>query len=107
MVDQSQVYITISWQERDSKIDLSRGGPETQRYVCSPTSFPQILPCKNPHCNGGGFEIGERVFTLLRSGADSEQNSMVCRNSINPERARRCFHTIIYSIACVRPFANV
>jgi hypothetical protein len=104
MPRQTSVYITLDWQEQGPLEISGRRLWQKGRRVCTPTDYPQRLPCHNPDCVDGGFEIGERVATLLASGKDSEQNSLICRNAIHEDRSRRCLHTIIYSIACIRPY---
>jgi hypothetical protein len=74
------------------------------RKICGPDDYPQKLPCHNPKCEGGGFEIGDRIAALLSSGDDSDQNSLICTNAIHKDRNKRCLHTIFYSISCVHPF---
>jgi hypothetical protein len=105
MTSQRHVYITIDWQEQNIIDDTNRREVwDKERQVCPSNGYPEILPCSNPNCQEGGFEIGDRIRALLSSGKDSEQNSLICRNAINPNRDERCLHTIIYSIACIRPY---
>ena len=100
-----KVYITIDWQEQNVLDNTNRREVwKQERKVCLPDDYPQVLPCSNPACKNGGFEIGSRIETLLESGKDSEQNSLICRNAIHQDRDKRCLHTIIYTIACIRPF---
>lgn len=98
------VYITLEWQEQGPLDASSRRLLREGRMVCTPYDYPEQLPCNNPECEDGGFEIGDRVAALLASGKDSEQNSLVCRNAIHKDRTKRCLHTIMYSITCVRPY---
>jgi hypothetical protein len=104
MTRQTSVYITLDWQEQGPLEISGHRLWQKGRQVCTPGDYPQRLPCHNPECIGGGFDIGERVAKLLDSGKDSEQNSLICRNAINEDRSQRCLHTIIYSIACIRPY---
>jgi hypothetical protein len=104
MTAKGPVYITVEWQEQGP---LETPGSQLwreERMVCTPYDYPEILPCSNPNCEDGGFEIGDRVAELLDSGKISDQNSLVCRNAIDNDRSRRCLHTIIYSITRVRPY---
>jgi len=103
---EKNIYITIDWQEQNIIDDTNRRKVwNKEREVCFSHNYPQLLPCNNPKCkNGGGFEIGERIRNLLASGNDSEQNSLICRNAIHPDRDKRCLHTIIYTIVCIRPY---
>jgi hypothetical protein len=104
MTAKGPVYITVEWQEQGP---LETPGSQLwreERMVCTPYDYPEILPCSNPNCEDGGFEIGDRVAELLGSGKVSDQNSLVCRNAIDNDRSKRCLHTIIYSITRVRPY---
>jgi hypothetical protein len=105
MTSQRHVYLTIDWQEQNVLDDTNRRQVwKKDRIVCPPNEYPQLLPCSNPNCKDGGFEIGDRIAELLASGKDSEQNSLICRNAIHQDRDKRCLHTIIYSVACIRPY---
>ena len=105
MTNQRHVYLTIDWQEQNVLDDTNRRQVwKKDRIVCPPNEYPRLLPCSNPNCEDGGFEIGDRIAALLASGKDSEQNSLICRNAIHQDRDKRCLHTIIYSIACIRPY---
>jgi hypothetical protein len=104
MTNQGLVYITLEWQEQGPLDDKGHRLLQEGRGVYSPFEYPERLSCSNPNCDGGGFEIGERISALLASGEESEQNSLVCRNAVHKERDKRCLHTIVYSIACVRPY---
>ena len=105
MTSKRHVYVTIDWQEQNILDDTNRRQVwKKERVVCPPNDYPEVLPCSNPACEDGGFEIGDRIKALLDSGKDSEQNSLICRNAIHEDRGKRCLHTIIYSIACIRPY---
>lgn len=107
MTSQRQVYVTIDWQERNILNDTNlRQVWQKERIVCLPDDYPELLPCSNPACRDGGFEIGDRIRALVASGKDSEQNSLICRNAIHKGPGRRCLHTIIYSITCIRPYSR-
>ncbi len=104
MTTPKPVYITLDWQEQGPLEASGRRLWRKGRKVCTPTDYPKLLPCNNPKCENGGFEIGDRIANLLASYQDSEQNSLICRNAIHEDRSKRCLHTIIYSIACIRPY---
>jgi len=104
MVAKGPVYITVEWQEQGPLETPGSRLWREGRVVCTPYDYPEILPCSNPDCEDGGFEIGDRVDELLASGKISDQNSLVCRNAIEIDRTKRCLHTIIYSITRVRPY---
>ena len=104
MMSQRPVYITLEWQEQGPLDTPGSRLWRDDRMVCTPYDYPDQLSCSNPDCEDGGFEIGERIADLLDSNKNSEQNSLVCRNAIDSDRNKRCLHTIIYSITCVRPY---
>lgn len=104
MTSQRPVYITLEWQEQGPLETTGRRLWREGRKVCTPYDYPELLSCSNPECEDGGFEIGDRIAALLDSGKSAEQNSLVCRNAIDKDRTKRCLHTIIYTISCVRPY---
>lgn len=104
MTSQRPIYITLEWQEQGPLETTGRRLWHDGRTVCTPFDYPEVLPCSNPECEDGGFEVGERIANLLASNKDTEQNSLVCRNALCKDRAKRCLHTIIYSVTRVRPY---
>ncbi len=104
MVNQKHIYITLTWQEQGPMEHNGRRHWQEDRKVFTSANYPKKLPCHNPDCKEGGFEIEDRITDLLDSGQNSEQNSLICSNAIHEKRDQRCLHTIIYSITCVRPF---
>ncbi len=104
MTSKNQIYITIDWQEQGPMKTNGHRLWREDRKVYTYATYPQKLACHNPSCKDGGFEIGDRVATLLESGQLSEQNSLICTNAIPQKGHERCMHTIIYSITCVLPF---
>ena len=99
---QKDVYITLDWQEH-GPMDAYGHRPEWRGREVSMRDFPAKLSCHNPRCEKGGFDIGDKIAALLTSRESFEQNSLVCSNAINPDRAKRCTHTISYSISCIYP----
>ncbi len=104
MINQKHVYIILDWQEQGPMENTGRRLWRKERKVCTPDNYPKKIPCHNPDCEEGGFEIGDRVAALITSGKSSEQNSLICSNAIHEDRSKRCLHTIIYSITCVLPY---
>jgi hypothetical protein len=104
MASQEKIFLVVEWLERGT---MGVNGDRIQysgRKVSTVDDFPRILPCHNPECEGGGFEIGRKISSLLRSGQYNEQNSLVCINAIGKRNSKRCLHTIFYSIARVLPY---
>lgn len=104
MADQKPVYITLVWQEQGPQEVAGYRLWRQERKVYASSEYPGQLPCSNPHCKNGGFNIGDRIAVLLASGQNSEQNSLICHNAIHPDRTKRCLHVIAYTITCVRPY---
>ncbi|MFN8454770.1 MAG: hypothetical protein U0401_08900 [Anaerolineae bacterium] len=99
-----QVYLTIEWQEHGPLDASGRRLWRRERKVYTIENYPQRLPCHNPDCEDGGFEIGEKIAELLASGENETQNSLICLKAIHQAGQKRCLHVITYAIACVRPF---
>ena len=98
------MVINLEWQERGP---LQENGQQLifkGREICTPKNYPEKLPCHNPSCDCGGFEIGRRVAKLLASRKFSEENSLICTNAIHEDRDKRCLHTIIYTITSISPY---
>ena len=104
MADQNRAFIVIEWQERGTMSINGNRIEEKGRRVCTVDNYPTRLPCHNPECEGGGFEISSRISALLRSDEYSEQNSLICINAIGRGSSKRCLHTIFYSITRVLPY---
>lgn len=102
MTFRKDVYITIEWQEQ-GPMDATGQQLQKKGREVSSQNYPETLPCHNPNCKDGGFKIGEKIVALLASEEYHEQNSLVCKNAIHPDRTKRCFHTIFYSISCIYP----
>jgi hypothetical protein len=104
MANPKQVYITIEWQEQGPLEATGRRLWRKERKVCTVDDYPGLLPCNNPDCEDGGFDIGDKILALLNSVENNEQNSLICRNAVHKDRNKRCLHIISYSIACIRPY---
>lgn len=99
------VYITLDWQEQ-GPMDTNGRRPQWKGREVSTRNYPSKLSCHNPECKDGGFDIGDKIEALLASEEPFEQNSLVCNNAVNPDRTKRCTHTISYSISCIYPHGN-
>lgn len=108
MTTQTTVYIVLDWQE-EGPLDFATGQRIwlKGRRVCTPTNYAMRLPCSNPECVGGGFEVGDRIAAMLAQNLDKEQNSLICSNAIHEDRAKRCLHIIRYLITCIYPYRRV
>lgn len=104
IVPRQQVFLKIDWQEHGPAAASGQRLWRRERKVCTFEDYPQRLPCHNPACADGGFEIGEKIAELLASGESDVQNSLICRQATPQAGQPRCLHVITYSITCVRPF---
>lgn len=104
ITSRQQLFITIDWQEYGPLDSSGQRLWRRERLACSGESYPQRLPCHNPACAAGGFEIGEKIAELLASGEQDAFNSLICRQATPQAGQTRCLHVITYSITCVRPF---
>jgi hypothetical protein len=104
MENEDHVFIVVEWLERGTMGINGDRIQEKGREVTAVDNFPKMLPCHNPECEGGGFEIGRRISALLRSDRYSEQNSLICINAIGSRGSKRCLHTIFYSISRILPY---
>jgi len=101
-----RVYITIEWQEYGPLDSPGRRLWWRERRICTIENYPQYLPCHNPDCEEGGFEIGEKINELLASTNNEAQNSLICFKAMRKERQKRCSHVITYSIVCILPYQH-
>lgn len=64
-------------------------------------SLRAMLPCANPACHGGGFEVGFLVESLLLERADQRTGILVCigwEEGAGGEAGRPCVETISYRL---------
>lgn len=101
------IYLKLDWHE-EGPLDPFSGERllKQDRKVYVSTAYPQRLPCSNPECQEGGFEIGQRIAALLTAGIEGEQKSLICRNALHKDHTKKCWHTILYSINCVYPYRH-
>jgi hypothetical protein len=100
MANPHQVYFVIQWQEQGPLDARGRRLWRKDQAVCTIEDYPRVLSCHNPKCEGGGFEIGDKIVALQASEETNEQNSLICRNAIHKDHNKRCLHIIAYSITC-------
>lgn len=91
----------IEWRERR--------GPEDERGLDSrKTSFRRgnftqgILPCSNPDCHEGGYQVDRLVAQMIRDGDTERSGFMLCSGREVGEEVRRgpirCPYRIEYSV---------
>jgi hypothetical protein len=104
MTNSKQVYLVIEWQEQGPLDSMGQRLWYKERVVGTTENYPRLLPCHNPECESGGFDIGDKIVALLASGENNELNSLICRQAVHKDHSKRCLHIIAYSIACIRPY---
>ena len=105
MMNDESTFLVVEWVEQGPMDVSGRRFTWQGRQVCTTADYPRKLPCHNPDCKGGGFAIGSRIADFLSGEEYSDHNSLICANAIHKDRAKRCLHTIMYSITRVRPYA--
>lgn len=76
---------------------------ESQREVNFDTlSIPKVIPCGNPLCQQGGFDIGAAVITLCHSRMASYTGSIPCPGHEGSPKGRikgdPCMNQLEYTI---------
>ncbi len=100
-----QVYLTIDWQEHDPLDSTEQRLWQRARQLCTLENYPQRLPCHNPACEEGGFEIGPKISAVLAAtGQNYAQSTLIGLKA--EHRSGSCLHTITYSITYVRPYQH-
>jgi hypothetical protein len=56
--------------------DLGRSGSDTARYTRS--TLPRVLPCLNPRCCEGGYDIVPVLHDLIERGVSSASTVLPC-----------------------------
>jgi hypothetical protein len=92
---------TIEWQEHRGPEDTR--GLETRRTGFRRGNFTQgILPCSNPACHEGGYQVDRLIAQMVRDGDAERQGMMLCSGPEVGEEVRRgpirCPYRIEYSV---------
>ena len=66
--------------------DLGRAGSDTSRFTRS--TLPRIVPCANPLCCDGGYDIGPLLDDLLTRDAREAHAMLPCRGTDGSPLAR-------------------
>jgi hypothetical protein len=91
--------VLIEWQERR--------GPEDERQSdVKKTGFRRgnftqgMIPCSNPACHEGGYEVDKLVASMLRENESTRSGMLLCAGREIAEESRRgpvrCPHRILY-----------
>lgn len=78
-------------------------GNENQRHIYySESNLPKIIPCSNPHCRQGGFDLLATLITLNHSKESSYEGKVYCNGHEGTAKGRvkgdSCFNTLSFKI---------
>ena len=59
--------------------DLGKAGSDTSRFTRS--TLPRVVPCANPRCCDGGYDIGPLLDDLLARDATEAHTMLPCRGT--------------------------
>ena len=59
--------------------DLGRADSDTSRFTRS--TLPRVLPCANPRCCDGGYDVGPLLDDLLARDASATRAVLPCRGT--------------------------
>ena len=91
----------IEWRERRGPADESAG--ETRKTGYRRGNFTQgILPCSNPGCHEGGYQVDRLIAEMLQMGEIEREGIMLCSGREVAEEVRRgpvrCPHRMAYKV---------
>lgn len=92
---------TIEWREHRGPEDTR--GLESRKTGFRRGNFTQgILPCSNPACHEGGYQVDRLIAQMVRDGETDRQGVMLCSGREVGEEVRRgpirCPYRIEYSV---------
>ena len=72
--------VTVQWEEyrRSGEGPPAKSGTFSHVMRAAGGTFEPILPCSNPDCRGGGFEILEAVESMLSDRLEDNAGLLVC-----------------------------
>lgn len=78
----------IEWRERRGSADTAQG--EARKTSYRRGNFTQgVLPCSNPNCHEGGYEIDRLVADMLSLGETDREGMLLCSGREIGEETRR------------------
>jgi hypothetical protein len=91
----------VEWKERRAPEDTR--GLDTRKTGFRRGNFTQgVLPCSNPACHEGGYQIDRLIAEMLREGETERRGMMLCSGREVGEEVRRgpirCPYRIDYSV---------
>ncbi|MDE2059659.1 MAG: hypothetical protein KGL31_04285 [candidate division NC10 bacterium] len=71
---------TVEWEEcsRAGEGSPAEGGAFSHSMRAAGGAFEPMLPCSNPGCQGGGFEILEVVESMISDQCEDKAGLLVC-----------------------------
>lgn len=93
---------TVEWRERRGPEDTRSGDLRKTAYRRG--NFTQgVLPCSNPVCHEGGYQIDRLIAQMLRDGETQREGMMLCSGREVGEEVRRgptrCTYRIDYQVS--------
>lgn len=91
----------VEWKERRGPEDIR--GLDARKTGFRRGNFTHgVLPCSNPACHEGGYQIDRLIADMLRDGQMERQGMMLCSGREVGEEVRRgpirCPYRIDYSV---------
>ena len=91
----------VEWRERRGPHDESTGDARQTGYRRG--NFTQgVLPCSNPDCHEGGYQVDRLIAQMLQVGETEREGVMLCSGREVGEEVRRgpvrCPHRIRYKV---------
>jgi hypothetical protein len=91
----------IQWRERRGPEDEKPG--DTRKTGYRRGNFTSgVLPCSNPNCHEGGYEVDRLVAFMISLGEESREGVMLCSGREVGEEVKRgpvrCPHRIEYAV---------
>jgi hypothetical protein len=95
---------TVEWKERRGPEDAR--GLDTRKTGFRRGNFTQgVLPCSNPACHEGGYQIDRLIAEMLREGETERTGVMLCSGREVGEEVRRgpirCPYRIDYTVRLI------
>jgi hypothetical protein len=95
---------TVEWKERRGPEDTR--GLDTRKTGFRRGNFTQgVLPCSNPACHEGGYQVDRLIAEMLREGETERRGVMLCSGREVGEEVRRgpirCPYRIDYAVKLI------
>lgn len=96
--------VTVEWEERLRQAEgkAAARGPFSHSIPTKGGGFEPVLPCPNPRCRGGGFEVEEVMESMISDRQEVKAGLLVCigweQAKAKPAEPSPCTHAISYRI---------